>query len=115
MTDPADHLLRTRNRQVRRVMFEWGADLAKMHEIEHFFLMSDRRRAEALAQAAQALGYQVGEIHEQEGDHETPLSLVITTKACPDSDELDQQTIRMAQLATEYECTYDGWGTLIDE
>ncbi len=31
-----------KNRQVRRVMFEWGADLQKPHMIDHFNMISTR-------------------------------------------------------------------------
>lgn len=104
-----------KNRQVRRVMFEWGSDLQKPHMIEHFFYTKRRSDAEAIARWAVARGYTVGDIHEQGDDQETRFSLVICAAACPGSEEFDQQTIEMEQLAIEYESTYDGWGTLVEE
>ncbi len=89
---------------------ECGVSKAAMLRLEFFFYTDMDRKAEALAKALNAMGYQAGS-DRSAGDNRLFLVNGWTVPLKMDDSVVLDWTRQMCKLGCEHDCEFDGWGT----
>ena len=89
---------------------KYGVTDQTMLKLEYFFYTNAKEKAEALAQKLTGLGYEGGFDHSA-SDRKQFVVTGWTTRMRMDEETVLQWTARMSDLAHEFDCEFDGWGT----
>ncbi|OJD97591.1 ribonuclease E inhibitor RraB [Bacillus cereus] len=96
-----------------------GSNLAKVHYLEHYFLVDTIEIAEKIADVLHEKGYDIYEPSEQLSEDGLRYYVFIVGKNCiPTKENVWEETKQMAELAILYSGTcdsYDGWETQVIE
>lgn len=102
---------RAANARVLELMDDCGADMERLHAIEHFMYAPTEETAKTLAAEAKAAGYGEAQICESNYGGKTSWLVFLTREALPKDADIDNESIFLASLCEKHGATYDGWGT----
>ncbi len=100
-----------RNQRTIEALIEAGSDPDKPHQLEHHFYCYSRELMNGLTSKGSALGYTVANVghNKYEGARCWYADLIKHTKL--DLEVINAENSRLLSLASEFEGSYDGWGS----
>lgn len=102
------------NARVLEIVKHFGTKDNSVLAIEFFFYADRQDDASNLAIELHRLGYEIYGVHEPSGSCKQWCITGITPKMSADDEAMYAWTVSMEKLGMNNNCTFDGWGTLID-
>ncbi|NAW91779.1 MULTISPECIES: ribonuclease E inhibitor RraB [unclassified Vibrio] len=99
-------------RDIIQALLEDGSDPDALYEIEHHLFAEDFDTLEKAVVEAFKMGFEVLEAEETEDeDGNKLLCCDATMQSVLKAEAIDEQAVKLIQLAEKYDIIYDGWGT----
>lgn len=103
------------NTRVLEIVKHFGAKDNSVLAIEFFFYADRQDDASNLAIELHRLGYEIYAVNEPGAISKQWSITGITPKMSADDEAMYAWTVSMERLGINNNCTFDGWGTLIDQ
>ena len=101
------------DRSVLAALQRNGADLSKVHNIEHFFIARTREALAPLAPQLASRGFSPQPPSEGKDQRGSTIWTVLATKpTVPSEANIFADTLQLVTLARQLGVVYDGWGAL---
>ncbi|GAB6261403.1 ribonuclease E inhibitor RraB [Photobacterium sp. R1] len=105
-------------REIIESLLEDGSDPDALYSIEHHFSADTFAQLEGAAAEAFKMGYEVMDAEELELDPEDGGGKVVcfdaVMESALDAELIDEQVLKLVELAQKYNIDYDGWGTYFE-
>jgi regulator of RNase E activity RraB len=92
-----------------------GSDLSKPHLMEHHFITYDQSDGVRLVEWGKERGFQVSKIEEGVWEGKKYFYFDLTKLRIPTVENIISDTKVMLEVASKFNCEYDGWGGSIVE
>lgn len=103
-----------KDRRVLDLIEQQGADLSRPYMIDHHFIATSKKDAEALGQWGRNHGFCVSDVYEDDYRGRIDYHVELSKPCFPTIEHIAPDTSLMVQLAERFKCTYDGWGCGIE-
>lgn len=102
---------RAANARVLELMDDCGADMDRLHVIEHFMYAPTEEIARALAAEASAAGYGAAQVSKSPCKDSENWLVFLTRETLPRDADIDSESVFLLSLCNKHGADYDGWGT----